>query len=160
MASTFQQSSGISTPEAKIRVKEALEASGAFEQIINSARGISHNAQVVLKRRYLAKDREGNVIEESDEMFRRVAHNLAQADRTYGATGAAIQATENEFYQVMSSLDYLPNSPTLMNAGRELQMLSACFVLPVEDSMEAIFETVKQAKQKPTITVGCITELN
>ena len=150
MASTFQQSSGqqssgMSTSEVKIRVREALSASKELDKITGSNRSLTDNARVVLQRRYLSKDREGVVTENPDQMFRRVAHNLAQADRAYGATEAAIQATEDEFYQVMSSLDYLPNSPTLMNAGRELQMLSACFVLPVEDSMEAIFETVKQA---------------
>ena len=134
-----------STVEVRSRVKRALEASGDLEEMVASARSMSENSRVVLERRYLAKDREGKVIEKPDEMFRRVAHNLAQADRLYGATEEEVQATEEGFYRAMASLDYLPNSPTLMNAGRELQMLSACFVLPVEDSMEAIFETVKQA---------------
>ncbi len=135
----------ISTLEVRNRVKKALEASGDLDKATGSNRSLSDNSLAVLQRRYLAKDREGTVIEEPDEMFRRVAHNLAQADRLYGATQEEVQATEEEFYKTMASLDYLPNSPTLMNAGRELQMLSACFVLPVDDSMEAIFETVKQA---------------
>ena len=144
MASTHQ-SSDISTGEVRLRVKEALEASGIVDGLTSSFQALTDNALAVLKRRYQSKDREGNVIEEPDQMFHRVAHNLAQADRNYGAGQKELEETEEEFYRVMSCLDYLPNSPTLMNAGRELQMLSACFVLPVYDSMEAIFETVKQA---------------
>ena len=131
--------------ETRRRVGEALEKAGLKDYLSNSEPELTENARKVLHRRYQAKDREGNVVEEADQMFRRVAHNLAQADKSYGATREQIAATEEEFYQVMRRLDYLPNSPTLMNAGRELQMLSACFVLPVQDSMEAIFETVKQA---------------
>ena len=145
MTSNIEHGQNISTLEVRNRVKKALEASGDLEKAEGSYRSLSDNSLAVLERRYLAKDREGNVIEEPDEMFRRVARNLAKADRLYGATDEEVQATEEEFYKTMASLDYLPNSPTLMNAGRELQLLSACFVLPVEDSMEAIFETVKQA---------------
>lgn len=105
---------------------------------------ISDNALVVLKGRYLKKDLEGNVIETPDEMFRRVAKNLAQAERLYDPK-ADISASEEEFYEIMSDLLFLPNSPTLMNAGRDLQQLAACFVLPVEDSLEDIFETVKNS---------------
>ena len=144
MASTHQ-SSDIAVSEVRRRVKEALEGAGIVDDLASPSPELTDNARAVLKRRYQAKDREGNVIEEPDQMFRRVAHNLAQADRNYGATEKAVEETDEEFYQVMSRLEYLPNSPTLMNAGRELQMLSACFVLPVTDSMEAIFETVKQA---------------
>src|SRR2546425_2535512 len=76
-------------------------------------------------------------------MFRRVAHNLAQADAFYGATPEEVRATEEEFYAVTACLDFLPNSPTLMNAGRPLQQLAACFVLPVEDSITGIYDTLK-----------------
>ena len=145
MASTGQKSSDTATGEVRLRVAEALQDAGLREVLTTSSPELTDNSYIVLQRRYLGKDREGNVIEEPDQMFRRVAHNLAQADRNYGATKAQMKATEEEFYQVMRHLEYLPNSPTLMNAGRELQMLSACFVLPVTDSMEAIFETVKQA---------------
>ena len=142
---SIHQSSEVSTGEIRRKVKESLAASGHVDSLASRAQRLTDNALAVLKRRYQAKDREGNVIEEPDQMFRRVAHNLAQADRNYGAGQNELEETEEEFYRVMSRLDYLPNSPTLMNAGRELQMLSACFVLPVHDSMEAIFETVKQA---------------
>ena len=144
MASTYH-SLDIGVDEVRRRVKEALVDAGIVEELSSTSPGLTDNAKAVLKRRYQAKDREGNVIEEPDQMFHRVAQNLAQADRNYGATEVAVEKTEEEFYGVMSRLEYLPNSPTLMNAGRELQMLSACFVLPVQDSMEAIFETVKQA---------------
>ncbi len=105
---------------------------------------ISPNAQKVLQKRYLAKDEQGRVVETPQELFERVARNIAQAERRYGTEADAERAYER-FYEVMAELDFLPNSPTLMNAGRELQQLSACFVLPVGDSMEDIFETVKQA---------------
>ena len=144
MASTYS-SSDISTSDIRRRVMEALKESGDLDRLTGSSPELTDNSRAVLKRRYQAKDREGNLIEEPDEMFRRVARNLAEADRAYDATQLEVADTEDEFYQVMRRLEYLPNSPTLMNAGRELQMLSACFVLPVEDAMESIFETVKQA---------------
>jgi ribonucleoside-diphosphate reductase alpha chain len=103
---------------------------------------LSSNALTVLSRRYLIKDEQGRVIESSDEMFRRVAANIAQADHLYGS--ADVRASEEEFYNVLSRLEFLPNSPTLMNAGRQLQQLAACFVLPVEDSLESIFDAVKE----------------
>ena len=144
MASTHQ-SSDIAIIDVRRRVKEALDEAGFVQDLAQAPARLTDNAHAVLKRRYQAKDREGNVIEDPEQMFHRVARNLAQADRPYGATDSDLQAIEEEFYQVMSRLDYLPNSPTLMNAGRELQMLSACFVLPVHDAMDSIFETVKQA---------------
>ncbi|MBN1871920.1 MAG: vitamin B12-dependent ribonucleotide reductase [Candidatus Omnitrophica bacterium] len=105
---------------------------------------ISGNAERVLKKRYLKKDVDGNVVETPEEMFRRVADNIAKAD-TYYAKKANTEKTANEFYDIMSRLEFLPNSPTLMNAGKELQQLSACFVLPVKDSMEGIFDSLKSA---------------
>jgi ribonucleoside-diphosphate reductase alpha chain len=104
---------------------------------------ISANALRVLQKRYLAKDENGNVTETPEGMFRRVAHNLAQADALYGAIPEHVDVTEEKFFQLMWSLDFLPNSPTLMNAGRPMQQLAACFVLPVEDSISGIYDTLK-----------------
>ncbi len=105
---------------------------------------LSKNAEKVLYKRYLPKDTEGNAVETPEDMFRRVAKHIAKADKLYDKN-ADTAITENTFYTMMTNLQFLPNSPTLMNAGRELGQLSACFVLPIEDSMEGIFETVKNA---------------
>src|SRR5213080_3937674 len=104
---------------------------------------LSENALRVLRKRYLKKDDKGRVIETPKELFARVAWNLAQAERNYGATKAQVEETARRFYRMVANLDFLPNSPTLMNAGLELQQLSACFVLPVDDSLIGIFESLK-----------------
>jgi len=116
----------------------------AMTVIPQASEGVSltDNALQVLERRYLKKDKQGNVIETPEELFRRVAHTIASAETKYG-NKTDVKRWEENFYQLMTNLEFLPNSPTLMNAGRELGQLSACFVLPIEDSMESIFETVK-----------------
>lgn len=103
---------------------------------------LTDNSRTVLNRRYLKKDDNGEVIETPKEMFFRVAMNIAEGDRKYDKK-VDISGSAKEFYDMMASGEFLPNSPTLMNAGRELQQLSACFVLPIEDSLPGIFETVK-----------------
>ncbi len=104
---------------------------------------LSANAQIVLNKRYLRKNDKGQVIEKPEDMFRRVARVVASADNRYGKKGQA-KASEETFYRMMTRLEFMPNSPTLMNAGRSLGQLSACFVLPVEDSIDSIFEAIKQ----------------
>jgi len=101
---------------------------------------ITKNARVVLERRYLKKVGDG--YEAPEDMLLRVANTIAAADAAYGGD---VEKTAQEFYDLMDSLKFMPNSPTLMNAGRELGQLSACFVLPVEDSMEGIFDSLKNA---------------
>jgi ribonucleoside-diphosphate reductase alpha chain len=101
------------------------------------------NSILVLERRYLRKDENGKVAESIGQMFRRIAKGIAQADKHYGKSEAEVKALENEFFRIMTSLEFIPNSPTLMNTGTHLRQLSACFVLPVEDSIESIFDTLK-----------------
>lgn len=105
---------------------------------------LSENAVKVLEKRYLAKDETGKLREDPEGMFRRVAKAIASADEKY-ATASELKSIEKEFFEMMTNLEFLPNSPTLMNAGRPLGQLSACFVLPIEDSMEGIFDSIKNA---------------
>jgi ribonucleoside-diphosphate reductase alpha chain len=105
---------------------------------------LSQNAMKVLERRYLKRDEEGTLLENPKDMFIRVARNIASAEKNYGKSDEEIREVERNFFDIMADLDFLPNSPTLMNAGKELQQLAACFVLPVGDSMEKIFEAIKE----------------
>jgi ribonucleoside-diphosphate reductase alpha chain len=104
---------------------------------------LSENAEIVLEKRYLAKDASGNVIESPGDMMARVATAVAGPEKKHSS--GDFELWSQRFYDLMAELKFLPNSPTLMNAGRELGQLSACFVLPVEDSMEGIFDSIKSA---------------
>jgi ribonucleoside-diphosphate reductase alpha chain len=104
---------------------------------------LTPNAMRVLEKRYLKKDLDGQVVETPEVMFRRVARFIASAEIAFDSQ-ADVRALEQQFLDMMTNLEFLPNSPTLMNAGRELGQLSACFVLPIDDTMESIFEAVKQ----------------
>jgi ribonucleoside-diphosphate reductase alpha chain len=106
---------------------------------------LTTNARAVLEHRYLARDAAGAIAETAPELFRRVAGAIAAVDAAYGAAAAEVAALEERFYAAMSELEFLPNSPTLMNAGRPLGQLAACFVVPVADSTADIFEAVKWA---------------
>jgi ribonucleoside-diphosphate reductase alpha chain len=101
---------------------------------------LSSQAEVVAKKRYFLKDDSNEVVEDAPAMFRRVANAVAAVEKEYGKLEIDSQLTSNEFYTIMSNLDFLPNSPTLMNAGTNQGTLSACFVLPLEDSMEGIMK--------------------
>jgi len=116
------------TPQARTKVVSGIK--------------LSENAIRVLEKRYLMKDKEGKVIETPKALFRRVAKHIAKAELIYDAK-ADVSSWEKAFYKLMADLEFLPNSPSLMNAGRELGQLSACFVIPVDDSMESIFDAVK-----------------
>jgi len=104
---------------------------------------ISENCLKVLEKRYLKKDKDGKIIETPEEMFRRVASSIAGADGFYGVSDREIKLTEENFYNMLTNFEFMPNSPTLMNAGKDLGQLSACFVLPVGDSMDSIFDAIK-----------------
>jgi len=122
------------------------EAKGSYLGLPELDTNFSVNALRVLSKRYLRKDPHGKVVERPQGLLRRVANNIAQADLKYDTLlnqDVDVKKTEKEFHKILSSLEFVPNSPTLMNAGKELQQLAACFVIPVEDSMDEIFDAVK-----------------
>ncbi len=106
---------------------------------------LTENALTLLKLRYLRRNEYGDIIETPEELFQRVAHAIASVEKKYGKSEEEVKAIEKEFLELLMSLKFLPNSPTLMNAGTGSGQLSACNVLPLEDSMESIFETIKNA---------------
>ncbi len=127
---------------AQKEVKMDINATVKQDDETTAGISLSKNALHVLDKRYLKKDKKGQVIETASEMFQRVANAIASAELIYNSE-ADIKSIEDTFYRLMTNLEFLPNSPTLMNAGRELGQLSACFVLPIDDSMESIFDAVK-----------------
>jgi ribonucleoside-diphosphate reductase alpha chain len=142
--------SGVAAARKKNRVPARLGVSAPDRPATRRGRAtglvLSENARVVLERRYLAKDDAGQTIETPEGLFRRVARNIAEAEAAFAPAGKARERVERfgaQFYDLMTSLRFLPNSPTLGNAGRPIQQLAACFVLPVEDSMEGIFDSLK-----------------
>ncbi|MEM5799787.1 MAG: adenosylcobalamin-dependent ribonucleoside-diphosphate reductase [Candidatus Aenigmatarchaeota archaeon] len=106
---------------------------------------LTENALTLLKLRYLRRNEYGEIIETPEELFKRVAHAIASVEKKYGKSDQEIEKIEKEFFELLTSLKFLPNSPTLMNAGTGSGQLSACNVLPLDDSMESIFETIKNA---------------
>lgn len=109
----------------------------------NKNLNFSENAIKVLEKRYLKRDKDGNCTETPSDMFKRVAETIAKGDLNFGKSQEEVNQLSKRFYDAITHRFFMPNSPTLMNAGRELGQLAACFVLPVEDSLEGIFETIK-----------------
>ena len=123
--------------QQRAEIRKAKDLLGVRDEL-----KLTVNAVNVLKKRYLQRDEAGRVVETPDQMFRRVARAVAEADLKHDPR-ADVAALEEEFYRMMVNLEFLPNSPTLMNAGTEVGQLSACFVIPVEDSIPGIFDAVK-----------------
>jgi ribonucleoside-diphosphate reductase alpha chain len=121
--------------QKRTEIREAKKLLGVLDDL-----KLGVNAIRVLERRYLLKDEEGRIIETPSGMLRRVAKALAAVDERYGGD---VGKTEEEFYRMMANLEFLPNSPTLMNAGTDLGQLAACFVIPLEDSMKSIFSALR-----------------
>jgi len=128
--------------ENTLKLKQTEIAAGADVLIKNNIKPeLSDNALKVIEKRYLIKDRQRKPVETPEDMLHRVAKHIASADSIYGASKEQIVKSENEFYQMMARLEFLPNSPTFTGAGTALGQLSACFVLPIEDDMKQILKT-------------------
>ncbi len=113
--------------------------------VITMPLALTENAKIVLQKRYLLRNPQGEIAETPEELFQRVSKTIAAGDLKFGKTSKEVEALAQDFYQLMTSLEFMPNSPTLMNAGKPEGQLSACFVLPVPDSLQGIFETLKDA---------------
>ena len=127
-------------------MSEVAVADGGFRVMDDSRKSnleLSKNAERVLRARYLKKDEQGRCTESPKDLFRRVAKAIAEAELIYDSDPENRSEWEDRFYSMMVSRRFMPNSPTLMNAGREMGMLSACFVLPVGDSIDEIFDSIK-----------------
>jgi ribonucleoside-diphosphate reductase alpha chain len=131
--------------DASAAIAEAAHSAGPWRDLYNSLSEVelTENALKVLCARYLRRNESGEVIETPKDMLFRVAKTIAEPEAKHGATEEQVIAWAGEFYKIMAERQFLPNSPTLMNAGREMGMLSACFVLPVGDSIDEIFDSVK-----------------
>lgn len=129
--------------KTKVLLKLEVTVSLGLGEKMNEKLNLSENALKVLEKRYLKRDNEGKCTETAADMFKRVASSIAAADLQYGKSQSDVDELTKKFYDAITNRYFMPNSPTLMNAGRELGQLSACFVLPVEDSLEGIFESVK-----------------
>ncbi len=127
------------------RKRQEIREAKYFLLYHNVKTKLTENALKVLESRYLRKDENGKIVETPQELFRRIAQNIASAEKIYHPHIADedLFKVEEKFYRLIASLEFLPNSPTIMNAGTSMQQLSACFVLPVEDSMSSIFDAVK-----------------
>ena len=132
----------IQKQEPRDNISQTTAPVSAPKKETDTEKLFSDNALEVLKRRYLMRDNNGQPTETPDTMLHRIANAIAAADSNY-TSKVNVQKTAEKFYQMLRKKDFLPNSPTIMNAGRELGQLSACFVLPVDDSMESIFQTLK-----------------
>ncbi len=124
--------------DKRARVREAKALLGVTDE-----HKLSLNAIKILASRYLRKDENRRVVESTEQLFRRVSHAIASVDKNYPKYKMHVKRLEKEFYNMLTNMEFLPNSPTLMNAGTGLGQLSACFVLPVEDDMDGIFDSVK-----------------
>jgi len=133
---------GAKLQEAGLKDMSSLKLNSSI--FVKDSLVLSDNAKSVLKRRYLKKDSRGRLVESPRHMFKRVARHIARAEKKYGDESDMEKMAET-FYRMLTDLTFLPNSPTLMNAGRRLGQLAACFVLPVEDSMDGIFDSLKNA---------------
>lgn len=127
--------------DSKVHAKKRGGSGDVAEESVIADRMLCPNALEVLRHRYLRRDRDGRIVETPDELFGRVAHHVAQAEANH-CSESGVEEVEHGFYEMMRNLEFLPNSPTLMNAGTSLGQLAACFVLPVEDSIERIFKSL------------------